>query len=226
MHKSNSNNCFTSFLLLILVISFFSCTQHKEQERPNTFAPKVFAAKGYVVPKDSMAEPEVIIVDESKLKKIPVGNPKVVLTNTNVHLAGNPKIILAGTPRICTPGQDTFLLPKTVPAIDSSFVAGIPEVVIAKDAYVKDQNPEGFSTFSKLQGLKHSVIGCMLQDKSGNLWFGTGSGGVSKLALSEVEGSTQYTFTHFTEKEGLSNNVVWSMLQDKSGNLWFGTGLD
>jgi len=215
MHKSNSNNCFTSFLLLISVISFFSCTQHKEQERPNTFAPKVVAAKGYLVPKDSMAEPKVIIVDESKLKKIPAGTPKVVLTNTNIHLAGNPKIVNAGTPRICTPGQDTFLIPKTVPAIDSPFVAGIPEVVIAKDAYIRDQNPENFSSFSKLQGLKHATINCMLQDKSGNLWFGTYGGGVSKY--------DGHRFTHFTKKEGLSNNVVFSMLEDKSGNLWFGT---
>jgi len=215
MHKSNSNNCFTSFLLLISVISFFSCTQHKEQERPMTFAPKVVAANGYVVPKDSMAKPTVILVDESKLKKIPVGTPKVVLTNTNIHPAGKPKIILAGTPRVCTPGQDTFLLAKTVPAIDSPFVAGIPEVVIAKDAYIRDQNPENFSSFGKLQGLKHGNINCMLEDKSGNLWFGTQGGGVSKY-----DGKS---FTHFTDKEGLSHNFVFSMLEDKSGNLWFGT---
>jgi ligand-binding sensor domain-containing protein len=162
-----------------------------------------------------MAEPKVIIVDESKLKKIPVGNPKVVPTNTNIHLAGKPKIVNAGTPRVCTPGQDTFLIPKTVPAIDSSFAAGIPEVVIAKDAYVNEENPEGLSSFSKLQGLKRSVIACMLQDKSGNLWFGTNGGGVSKY-----DGKS---FTHFTEKEGLSNNTVSSILEDKSGNLWFGT---
>jgi len=215
MHKSNSNNCFTSFLLLISVISFFSCTQHKEQERPTTFAPKVVAANGYVVPKDSMAKPTVILVDESKLKKIPVGTPKVVLTNTNIHPAGKPKIILAGTPRVCTPGQDTFLLAKIIPAIDSPFTAGIPEVVIAKDAYIRDQNPENFSSFGKLQGLKHGNINCMLEDKSGNLWFGTLGGGVSKY-----DGKS---FTHFTDKEGLSNNFVFSMLEDKSGNLWFGT---
>jgi ligand-binding sensor domain-containing protein len=55
----------------------------------------------------------------------------------------------------------------------------------------------------------------MLEDKSGNLWFGTYGGGVSKY-----DGKS---FTHFTEKEGLSNNTVLSMLEDKSGNLWFGT---
>ena len=202
-------------VLLIIGLFFFSCTQHKEQEGPNTFAPKVIASIGYVVPKDSMAEPKVILVDESKLKKVKVGTPKVVPTNINVHPVGKPKIVLAGTPRVCIPGQDTFSLPKTVPAVDRPFAAGIPEVVIAKDAFIKDQNPANFSSFSKLQGLKHGEIRCMSQDKSGNIWFGTAGGGVSKY-----DGKS---FTHFTEKEGLSNNIVQSILEDKSGNLWFGT---
>ncbi|MEY4111300.1 MAG: hypothetical protein RLZZ46_1656, partial [Bacteroidota bacterium] len=60
----------------------------------------------------------------------------------------------------------------------------------------------------------NNVVRSILEDKSGNLWFGTG-GGVSKY-----DGQS---FTHFTEKEGLSNNVVMSILEDKSGNLWFGT---
>ncbi|PKP44835.1 MAG: hypothetical protein CVT95_10545, partial [Bacteroidetes bacterium HGW-Bacteroidetes-12] len=184
-------------VFLISGIFLFSCSQKQEQERPNTFAPKVVETKGYLVPKDSVTEPKIILADKPAIVK--AGNPKVVPTNTNIHLAGKPKIVLDGKARVITPGQDTFLLPKTVPVIDSPFVAGIPEVVIAKDAYVKDQNPEGFSSFSKLQGLKHDVIGCMLQDKSGNLWFGT-SGGVSKY-----DGKS---FTHFTEKEGLSNNTV------------------
>ena len=54
-----------------------------------------------------------------------------------------------------------------------------------------------------------------IEDKSGNLWFGTSGGGVNKY-----DGKN---FTHFTEKEGLSNNFVRSILEDKSGNLWFGT---
>jgi ligand-binding sensor domain-containing protein/serine phosphatase RsbU (regulator of sigma subunit) len=172
-------------------------------------------AKGKVVQPDSMAEPKVVLVDESKLKKIPAGNPKVVPTNTNVHPVGNPKMVMAGIPRVIVPGTDTFSLPKKIPAIDSSFVAGVTEITLAKDPAVKDQNPGNLSSFSKLQGLKHGNIMCILEDKSGNLWFGTGGGGVSKY-----DGKS---FTHFTDKEGLSNNFVFSLLEDKSGNLWFGT---
>ena len=198
-------------ILIVLLPFIFSCDQEKK-ERPNTFAPKIIESKGYAVPKDSVIEPKVILAGKPAVVK--AGNPKVVQTNTNIVSVGKPKIIFEGKARVITPGQDTFLLPKTVPAIASPFVAGIPEVVIAKDAYVKDQNPEGFSSFTKLQGLKHDAIRCMLQDKSGNLWFGT-DGGVSKY-----DGKS---FTHFTEKEGLSNNSVRSILEDKSGNLWFGT---
>ena len=199
-------------ILIVLLPFIFSCDQEKK-ERPNTFAPKIIESKGYAVPKDSVIEPKVILAGKPAVVK--AGNPKVVQTNTNIVSVGKPKIIFEGKARVITPGQDTFLIPKTMPAIDSPFVAGTPEVVIAKDAYVKDQNPECFSSFSKLQGLKHDVIRCMLQDKSGNLWFGTYGGGVSKY-----DGKS---FTHFTEKEGLSNNTVLSMLEDKSGNLWFGS---
>ena len=200
--------------LFIAVLILCSCN-NEERKQHQTSTPKVVEAKGYVVPKDSMAEPKVILLDESKLKKIPVGKPKVVPTNTNVHLAGIPKVILAGTPRICTPGQDTLLPPKVVTAIDSPFVAGIPEVTLAKDLHIQDNNPNSFSSFSKLQGLKHGGISCILEDKYGNLWFGTAGGGVSKY-------DGQH-FTHFTDKQGLSNNFVRCILEDKFGNIWFGT---
>jgi ligand-binding sensor domain-containing protein/serine phosphatase RsbU (regulator of sigma subunit) len=65
------------------------------------------------------------------------------------------------------------------------------------------------------QGMASSYVYSMLEDKFGNIWFGTGDGGVSRY-----DGES---FTHFTTKEGLSNNNVYSMLEDKSGNIWFGT---
>ncbi|MEO6168428.1 MAG: two-component regulator propeller domain-containing protein [Chitinophagales bacterium] len=56
---------------------------------------------------------------------------------------------------------------------------------------------------------------CGLQDKVGNLWFGTTGEGIfcydGKL------------FTQFTEKDGLSSNSVRSILEDRLGNIWFGT---
>ncbi len=202
------------FSFFIVFIFLSSCEQQKK-ELPNKFAPKIVEAHGYVVPKDSMGVPEVILVNEKILKKIPVGKPKVVPTNTNIHIAINTNIHQAGIPRVCTPGKDTFLLPKIVLALDTPKIAGIPEVTIAKDPHINDNNPQSFSSFGKLQGLKHDIILCTMEDKDGNIWFGTNGGGVSKY-----DGKC---FTHFTDKEGLSNNDVRSMLEDKNGNLWFGT---
>jgi two-component system sensor histidine kinase ChiS len=206
------NKLFFIFFLIFL----FSCN-NEEKSHSAYLGPKVVEAKGYVVLKDSMRTPPVFEVDESKLTKIPVGKPKIVTTNLNVHKAVQGKVVMVDETKLrkITPGTDTFSLPKKVIAIDSPFTAGIPEIVIAKDMANKDQNPANFSSFGKLQGLKHGSIRCMLQDKSGNLWFGTYGGGVSRY--------NGASFTHFTEKEGLSNNVVYSMLEDKNGNLWFGT---
>jgi ligand-binding sensor domain-containing protein len=69
---------------------------------------------------------------------------------------------------------------------------------------------------SKTQGTtEHQNIHCSLQDKYGNLWFGTTGEGVYRYDGKE--------FTQFTEKDGLSNNKVWSILEDALGNIWFGT---
>ncbi len=200
----------TIFSILILLISF-SCKRNQRQS-PLSITPKVVKAQGYKVPKDSIAEPQVIPVGKPTV--VLAGKPKVVPTNTNVHPAGTPAVVIAGIPRVCTPGKDSFSIPKSVPTIDSPFIAGIPEVVIAKDPFTKDQNPQNFSSFSKLQGLRSVTVNCLLEDKSGNLWIGTNFG------PSKYDGKS---FTHFTEKEGLSSNWLACMLEDKSGNIWFGT---
>jgi ligand-binding sensor domain-containing protein/signal transduction histidine kinase len=202
---------YCSFIGIILCV--FSCNDQDEITNPLSLGPTVVETKGYVVTLDSMPKPKVVPAINSVI--VPVGNPKVVPININIHNTGKPKVVLAGVPKLSTPGRDSFSLPKIVPAIDSRFTAGIPEVVIAKEGYSKDQNPQNFSSFSKLQGLKSEVITCVLEDKPGNLWFGTAGAGISKY-----DGKN---FTHFTNKEGLSGNAVYCMLEDRNGNIWIGT---
>jgi ligand-binding sensor domain-containing protein len=62
---------------------------------------------------------------------------------------------------------------------------------------------------------EYQHVRCGLQDRHGNIWFGTTGEGVYKY-----DGKL---FTQFTTKNGLSSNHVWSILEDKSGNIWFGT---
>jgi ligand-binding sensor domain-containing protein len=69
----------------------------------------------------------------------------------------------------------------------------------------------------KTQGTnQYANVHCGLQDKAGNLWFGTTGEGVYRY-----DGKS---FINFTEKDGLSNNNVWCIYEDKDSNLWFGTG--
>lgn len=58
-------------------------------------------------------------------------------------------------------------------------------------------------------------VHCSLQDRAGNLWFGTTGEGVYKF-----DGKS---FSQFTATNGLNSNMVYCMLQDKDGNIWMGT---
>lgn len=76
--------------------------------------------------------------------------------------------------------------------------------------------PGGQPKLIKTQGSGPSDnVRCGLEDKEGNLWFGTTGEGVYRY-----DGKS---FTQFTVKDGLNSNKVWCILEDKSGNIWFGT---
>ena len=67
-------------------------------------------------------------------------------------------------------------------------------------------NGETFTHFTEKEGLSKNSVQGMLEDRHGNLWFGTMGGGVSMF--------NGETFKHFTQKEGLSHNTVNSILED------------
>lgn len=201
-------------LCIGLLFLVFSCTSKKEEHQLN-YTIKVVEAKPVSIHPDSIIEPNIIPLNENSVNKKAVVNSSIFPAYSNILSAGSPTVISAGTPKIFISDQDTVSLPQVVNAVDSPFVAGIPQVVFAKDAYIKDQNPHSFSTFNKLQGLKHGTINCLLEDQFGNLWFGTSGGGVTRY-------DGKY-FTHYTDKEGLSGNVINSMLLDRNKNIWLGT---
>lgn len=68
----------------------------------------------------------------------------------------------------------------------------------------------------KTQGSKEGDnVHCSLQDKAGNLWFGTTGEGVYKY-----DGKS---FIQFTATDGLNSNTIWCILEDKEGKIWLGT---
>ncbi len=87
----------------------------------------------------------------------------------------------------------------------------LPDVYAQKDA-IK------FTHLSIEQGLSHSIILSMLQDRKGFMWFGTYDG------LNKYDG---YTFTPYKPNpenpNSLSHNVVLSLYEDQAGILWIGT---
>jgi ligand-binding sensor domain-containing protein len=56
----------------------------------------------------------------------------------------------------------------------------------------------------------------VLEDRKGNLWFGSKDSGVYLLP------SGQTTFQHFTTKQGLASNYALHIYEDKAGNIWVG----
>ena len=60
-----------------------------------------------------------------------------------------------------------------------------------------------FTNFTTDNGLALDAVECSFMDKSGNIWFGTQGGGVSKY-----DGKS---FTNFTTAQGLADNFVLSI---------------
>ncbi len=52
-----------------------------------------------------------------------------------------------------------------------------------------------FTTYTTTQGLAHNTVLSIMEDKSGNFWFGTNGGGVSRY-----DGTS---LTTFTKEQGL-----------------------
>lgn len=80
----------------------------------------------------------------------------------------------------------------------------------------RDNVSEGQSRLVRTQSSdRYSNIYCALEDKAGNLWFGTTKEGVYRY-----DGKR---FVQFTRKNGLSSDTVLSIMEDGLGNVWFGT---
>lgn len=161
----------------------------------------------------------------------PTGKPYAV-TGKEVA-AGNPIITTAGKPEI-TPGFNnvhevgflrtrknvegevlTGVKTKTVKAGFKNIAYINHKTVVALAPGMREQNPLGLKFYDIQHGLSSSYIRCMLQDRNGNIWFGTASGGACKFDGND--------FTYFTEKQGMPNNSVVCIIEDRKGNIWFGT---
>ena len=75
--------------------------------------------------------------------------------------------------------------------------------------------------FKKLtveQGLSNSFVNCLLQDRTGFIWFGTDDG------LNRFDGYEIKVYRNNPDdKSSISGNIIWALCEDISGKLWIGT---
>jgi ligand-binding sensor domain-containing protein len=78
-------------------------------------------------------------------------------------------------------------------------------------AYIYDGKT--LTNISERDGLPNNAVGSILEDKSGNIWFGTIHGGISRFDGRD--------FTNFTEQGIVEGEEIWCIHEGRSGNMWF-----
>lgn len=69
---------------------------------------------------------------------------------------------------------------------------------------------------SEMSPPRYSSFWDVLEDRKGDLWFGTRDSGVYHLPAGQT------SFQHFTTKDGLASNFAMHIYEDRAGHLWFG----
>jgi ligand-binding sensor domain-containing protein len=70
---------------------------------------------------------------------------------------------------------------------------------------------------SRIISPRYSSFWAVLEDRKGNLWFGSKDSGVYVY--------NGGTFQHFTTKDGLASNMALHLYEDRAGNIWIGSSL-
>ena len=83
---------------------------------------------------------------------------------------------------------------------------------VKKDSPKEKEHPKLIVTIGNPRS---GNVQCSLQDKAGNLWFGTGQNGLYKY-----DGKS---FSRFLVVDGLNSNKISSILEDRDGKIWIGT---
>lgn len=66
-----------------------------------------------------------------------------------------------------------------------------------------------------IKNIGNGNVQCGMQDKAGNLWFGTSDNGLYKY--------NGKSFSQFLVTNGLNSNNISCLLEDKDGKIWIGT---
>jgi signal transduction histidine kinase/ligand-binding sensor domain-containing protein len=206
-----SNNNFSPSIVsifAIFVFLFYACSQNSKDN--------IQSINGNTLPTD------LIKIGEAKVANLDWENVQwsnqIIKTNkvSDFNIENESTLISVNKASFAF---DTLkkIIPDTITLKNrnKSLITSIPESNQVKEMAAKPENRSSITYFDKLQGLKQSFVTSLLNDKFGNLWFGTHGGGITRY-------DGRY-FTHFTEKEGLAGNSVFCIRQLSDDNLWLGT---
>ncbi|MFZ4543596.1 MAG: ligand-binding sensor domain-containing protein [Saprospiraceae bacterium] len=79
-----------------------------------------------------------------------------------------------------------------------------------------------FTNHTLKEGLLQFHTFSILEDNSGNIWFGTIGAGIYRYNAGRLDEQGN-KFTHFETKDGIADDMVLCFFQDKSGIIWIGT---
>lgn len=74
-----------------------------------------------------------------------------------------------------------------------------------------------FRNYTVQDGLSNNKVNCVLQDRTGFIWFGTEDG------LNRFDGYEFKIFKPSSGKNDFMSRDIWSINEDTDGNLWIGT---
>jgi ligand-binding sensor domain-containing protein/serine phosphatase RsbU (regulator of sigma subunit) len=92
--------------------------------------------------------------------------------------------------------------------------------ICVADMGLRRYNPENkkFENYRMPHMTTYFSTTCLLEDKTGNLWFGTYNGGIYKYVMAE----SKMVFYDLI-REGFSSNKVNCITEDSRGRIWVGT---
>lgn len=75
-----------------------------------------------------------------------------------------------------------------------------------------------FDYYTMEDGLSHSLVDCIINDKNNFVWIGTWNG------LNRFDGYSFETYKHIdSDSSSLNDNFIYSLCPDTFGNIWIGT---
>ncbi len=202
----------TCSIYFILCLS--ACDNDTTEPNLLSTEPISFKTSGYVISKDSISEPEVVIAGKPDILNFDMNT--VVSSGNNVLKAGAPKIVPVGKPYTATPGTAIYDKPIVVKIKDTVVPYVCHEPIPSQRPRFKDDATCNIQYLDVDQGLPNSYIIKIYEDRLGNIWLSSANG------LTKYDGKS---FANFTLSEGFyCNNRIRAIAEDKNGNIWFGNG--